>query len=104
VARLAIVACGLADDYAATENPLPAQWLRSSMRFVDAALTETGSRNFLDYGGRWLDEPHMGDHLGRAVWSLGVLIGTADSAEIREHAYAVLQRSLPAVREVRDLR
>ena len=101
VARLAIVACGLRES---TEDALPTQWLRSSLRFVDAAVTESGSRNFLDYGGRWLDEPHLGDHLGRAVWSLGVVAGTADSAELREHAYAVLQRSLPALSEVRDLR
>lgn len=101
VARLAIVASGLREG---TEDDLPGQWLHSSVRFLDAALTDSGSRNFLDYGGRWLDEPHLGDHLGRAMWSLGVLAGTADSAEIREQAYAVLQRSLPAVWEVRELR
>jgi glycosyltransferase involved in cell wall biosynthesis len=101
VARLAIVAAGLQED---CDLALPAQWLKSSLRFVDAGLTESGSRNFLDYGGRWLDEPHLGDHLGRAVWSLGVLAGTAGSAEVRDHAHAVLQRCLPAVREVRHLR
>jgi glycosyltransferase involved in cell wall biosynthesis len=101
VARLAIVACGLRES---TEHPLPQQWLRTSIRFMDAAMTNTGSHNFLDYGGRWLDEPHLGDHLGRAVWSLGVVIGTADNVELRERAYAVLQRSLPAVWETRYLR
>jgi glycosyltransferase involved in cell wall biosynthesis len=101
VARLAIVACGLREG---TEDPLPRQWLRSSLRFVDAAMTKAGSHNFLDYGGRWLDEPHMGDHFGRAVWSLGVVVGTADDVGLREQAYAVLQRSLPAVWEISDLR
>jgi glycosyltransferase involved in cell wall biosynthesis len=101
VARLAIVACGLQEG---TEDPLPRRWVRSSLRFLDAAVTATGSRNFLDYGGRWLDRPHVGDHLGRAVWGLGVVMGTVDDAAQREHAHAVLQRSLPAVADLSYLR
>ena len=33
-----------------------------------------GLRNFMDYGRRWLDEPHLGDHVGRAIWALGEVV------------------------------
>jgi hypothetical protein len=39
-------------------------------------------RNFRDLGGQWLDEPHPGDHVGRAIWALGqVGSGTSGVAE-----------------------
>ncbi len=34
-------------------------------------------RNFMGYDRRWLDEPHVGDHVGRAVWALGEILATA---------------------------
>ena len=34
-------------------------------------------RNFMSYDRRWLDEPHIGDHVGRAVWALGEILSTA---------------------------
>jgi len=34
-------------------------------------------RNFMGYDRRWLDEPHMGDHVGRSVWALGEILATA---------------------------
>ena len=30
-----------------------------------------GMRNFMSYDRRWLDEPHVGDHVGRPIWALG---------------------------------
>ena len=33
-----------------------------------------GMRNFMAYDRRWLDEPHGGDHLGRAAWALGEVV------------------------------
>jgi hypothetical protein len=30
-------------------------------------------RNMLSYNGTWLDDPHYGDHVGRAMWALGVV-------------------------------
>jgi hypothetical protein len=33
--------------------------------------------NFMGYDRRWLDEPHVGDHVGRSVAALGELLGTA---------------------------
>jgi hypothetical protein len=34
-------------------------------------------RNFMGYDRRWLDEPHLGDHVGRSVWALGEILSTA---------------------------
>ena len=31
-------------------------------------------RNFMGYDRRWLDEPHVGDHVGRTVWALGEIL------------------------------
>jgi hypothetical protein len=34
-------------------------------------------RNFMGYDRRWLDAPHIGDHVGRSIWSLGEILSTA---------------------------
>ena len=45
---------------------------------VDASDADGGGmRNFMSYDRRWLDEPHVGDHVGRAVWALGDVLTTA---------------------------
>jgi hypothetical protein len=31
----------------------------------------------MSYDRRWLDEPHIGDHVGRSVWALGDILATA---------------------------
>ena len=31
----------------------------------------------MSYERRWLDEPHVGDHVGRSVWALGEILSTA---------------------------
>ena len=31
----------------------------------------------MSYDRRWLDEPHVGDHVGRSVWALGEILATA---------------------------
>ena len=70
VARLAIVALQLGR---ASDDPAYGRIVTSSLAFL-AHAREPGSlgmRNFMDYGRRWLDEPHVGDHVGRAIWALG---------------------------------
>ncbi len=65
--------------------PCDRRWhrpLATCCRFIGAALDRGGgARNFMDADGTWLDVPHRGDHVGRAIWSLGVL--SAESAEPR---------------------
>ncbi len=34
-------------------------------------------RNFMSYDRRWLDEPHVGDHVGRSIWALGDVLTIA---------------------------
>jgi glycosyltransferase involved in cell wall biosynthesis len=75
VARLAVVALELArrgDEQAWTSIVY-----RSLAFLQDATDPERGMRNFMGYDRRWLDEPHVGDHVGRAVWALGDILSTA---------------------------
>jgi len=93
VARLAIVAADLlAVGTDAPQTALATRWLRQSMRFLIAAYDPSGAmHNVLSYGGTWQDWPHVGDHVGRTVWALGVLVGTpAVPDDIRRPAAALL--------------
>jgi glycosyltransferase involved in cell wall biosynthesis len=74
VARLAVVSLALAergDDRIWTAS------LYRSLAFLHAAAGDSGMRNFMGYDRRWLDEPHVGDHLGRSIWALGDILATA---------------------------
>lgn len=76
VARLAVVALQLSrrsDERAWTTI------LYRALAFLYDATDEAGAgmRNFMSYERRWLDEPHVGDHVGRSVWALGVVLSTA---------------------------
>ncbi len=75
IARLAVVALELArrgDERTWTST------LYRSIAFLEAATEPLrGMRNFMGYDRRWLDEPHLGDHVGRSVWALGEILSTA---------------------------
>ena len=74
VARLAVVSLALArrgDEQVWTSS------LYRALAFLHAATEEGGMRNFMGYDRRWLDEPHVGDHVGRSVWALGDILATA---------------------------
>ncbi len=73
VARLAIVAFQLGRG---SDDSAYGRILGSSLAFlIHAGEPGTlGLRNFMDYGRRWLDEPHLGDHVGRAIWALGEVV------------------------------
>lgn len=73
VARLVIVALGLdREDSGSTYRRMHTLGLS----FLRHAWDEQagGMHNFMAYDRRWLDEPHVGDHLGRAAWALGEVI------------------------------
>ena len=44
--------------------------------FVRAASLNGGGqmRNFMTWDRRWIDAPHFGDHVGRAIWGLGEVV------------------------------
>jgi glycosyltransferase involved in cell wall biosynthesis len=74
VARLAVVSLALArrgDEQAWTSN------LYRALAFLHAATGNGGMRNFMGYDRHWLDEPHVGDHVGRSIWALGDILTTA---------------------------
>ena len=50
--------------------------------------------NFLSYDRRWLDEPHTGDHLGRAAWALGEVLGADLPPALAEPARILLSEML----------
>jgi glycosyltransferase involved in cell wall biosynthesis len=74
VARLAVVSLALAER---GDEHLWTACVYRSLAFLHAAAGPDGMRNFMSYDRRWLDEPHVGDHLGRAVWALGDILATA---------------------------
>ena len=75
VARLAVVALELARR---GEEQVWTSIVYRSLAFLqDATDPAAGMRNFMSYDRRWLDEPHLGDHVGRAVWALGEVLSTA---------------------------
>ncbi len=74
IARLAVVSLALAqrdDEHVWTSS------LYRALAFLHAAAGDGGMRNFMSYDRRWLDEPHVGDHVGRSIWALGDILTTA---------------------------
>ncbi len=63
-----------------------------------------GMRNFMSYDRRWLDEPHGGDHLGRAAWALGEVVAAEPVPALREPSLILLREMLPALAEQRSPR
>jgi glycosyltransferase involved in cell wall biosynthesis len=74
VARLAFVSLALARR---GNEQVWTSVLYRSLAFLQAATGVGGMRNFMAYDRRWLDEPHVGDHVGRSVWALGEILSTA---------------------------
>ena len=75
VARLGVVALELARR---SDEQLWTAVVHRSLAFLhDATDDRPGMRNFMSYDRRWLDEPHVGDHVGRTVWALGEILATA---------------------------
>ena len=76
VARLAIVALEL------ERRDIDERWttiLYRALAFLQSASEGNGHgmRNFMSYERRWLDNRHIGDHVGRSIWALGEVLSTA---------------------------
>jgi hypothetical protein len=75
VARLAVVALELARR---GDEQVWTSILYRSLAFLhDATEPELGLKNFMSYDRRWLDEPYVGDHVGRSISALGEILATA---------------------------
>jgi hypothetical protein len=101
VARLAVVSLALA------RRGDEQQWssvLHRALAFLHAAAEDHGMRNFMSYDRRWLDEPHVGDHLGRSIWTLGEILATAWIPALVVPARNLLERLVGALPEDVSLR
>jgi len=59
--------------------------------------TDTGRfRNFLGYDRRWLEEVGSDDSHGRAIWSLGKVLGNSKDAGLRGAAGRLFEAAVPA--------
>ncbi|MBL8095081.1 MAG: glycosyltransferase family 4 protein [Anaerolineales bacterium] len=60
--------------------------------------TETGRfRNFMSYQREWLEESGSDDSHGRALWSLGTVLGRSSLPALRSMAGWLFERALPAI-------
>ena len=103
VARLAIVALGLGRT---TGTEVYHRMLARSVGFLRHAWSskERGMRNFMSYERHWLDQPHVGDHFGRAAWALGEVVAAAPVSALLEPSLQLLREMLPALAEQRSPR
>jgi glycosyltransferase involved in cell wall biosynthesis len=74
VARLAVVSLARARR---GDEQIWNSHLYRALAFLHAAAGDGGMRNFMSYDRRWIDEPHVGDHVGRSIWALGDILATA---------------------------
>jgi glycosyltransferase involved in cell wall biosynthesis len=100
VARLAIVALGLGRT---TGGEAYHRILARSLGFLRHAWSaeQRGMRNFMSYDRRWLDEPHGGDHFGRAAWAVGEIVAAEPVPALLEPSLILLREMLPALAEQR---
>ena len=91
VARLAVVSLELARR--SDEQFWTSIVYRSLALLHDATDDRPGMRNFMAYDRRWLDEPHIGDHVGRTVWALGEILATAWAPALVEPDAAVARHA-----------
>jgi hypothetical protein len=88
VARLAVVALELGRR---SDEQLWTPIVYRSLAFLhDATDERPGMRNFMAYDRRWLDAPHVGDHVGRAIWALGEILSTAWATALVEPTQRLL--------------
>lgn len=96
VARMVVVGCGLHRRSPTRDSR---RMVLQGLAFLRAAAEDSdgrGLRNFMDFERRWLDDPHPGDHIGRAVWALGeVLAAFGDTPAMHTPARLQLQALLP---------
>ena len=74
VARLAVAALGLNRQLS---EPRYARMLSRALAFLQHAWDSApdGMHNFMTYDRHWVDDARHGDHLGRAAWALGEVVG-----------------------------
>jgi glycosyltransferase involved in cell wall biosynthesis len=103
IARLVIVATAL--DRGAHDSRF-SRILTLGLSFLRHAWDPAapGMHNFMSYQRQWLDQPHTGDHLGRTVWALGVVIAAHPPRAVVAPSMRLLQEIAPVVQQMDSLR
>ena len=103
MARLVIVAVGLGQE---RDEGTFNRMVSLGLSFLRHAWVPgmDGLRNFMSYDRRWMDEPHAGDHLGRAVWALGVVISAHPPRAVTTPSLRLLEQLAPVIGRLRSLR
>lgn len=96
MARLVIVAAGLGQE---RDDGTFNRMVNLGLSFLRHAWVPgaDGLYNFMSYDRRWVDEPHSGDHLGRAVWALGVVISAHPPRVVATPSLRLLEQLAPLV-------
>jgi hypothetical protein len=73
VARLVVAVLNMQHG---VSDPAYQRMLASGLAFLFHAWEgeKLGMHNLMDYSRNWLDDPHTGDHVGRAAWALGAVV------------------------------
>ncbi|HLY64220.1 MAG TPA: glycosyltransferase [Chloroflexota bacterium] len=80
-------------------------YVRHYLAFVERCQRADGRfHNFMSADGKWLDEFGSEDSHGRALWALGYAARHSPQVEVRARALQCLDRTLPALNELRYLR
>jgi len=80
-------------------QPLP-ELGRKLMSFLLLMQAEDGKfHNLMDFSQRIIDNPFVGDHLGRAVWATGVVINSDLPDGIKASARHIFDQAIPWARE-----
>ena len=101
VARLAVVSLALAHR---EEERTWTAILYRALAFLHAAEGQGGMRNFMGYDRCWLDEPYLGDHVGRSIWALGEILATAWIPAVVEPSARLLERLVASLKGEVSLR
>lgn len=79
--------------------------LGRTLSFVRSAALDSppgAMRNFLSWDRKWLDDPHQGDHVGRAIWGLGEVVGR--SGKYVEEASTLLEQLVSGIDDTAPIR
>jgi len=77
-------------------NPAHVELVAKYLTFIEQAQTPDGYfHNFMDTGGRFLDERGSEDTFGRVVWGLGEMLRRTNDEQIRAQVAHILERAAP---------
>jgi hypothetical protein len=81
------------------------EFQRKLLAFILLMQSEDGRfHNNMDFSQRIVDEPSVGDHLGRVIWATGAVIGSELPEGMKNSARQIFDRALPWGRSQNSLR